>query len=507
MPNEFVIQAPTNSLQLNEKRQAEFTYSVFNASGRPLRAQAIIRTTPPGGESWFNLAPAERDFPISHSEQYKLQITVPPTVPAGTYTFALDMLWEGSGEPEQRTVAGQSVTFEVPKPQQRVIPWWVYALAGGGLLVIIAIVLIILLNRTVAVPDLTQMTADQAKAALERAGLTMKEPASEDYSDTVPAGLVIGYEPGLNEKVKPGTEITVTISLGEATFAVPEIANLSQTAAQSKLDTTCSPHPCFNVTVQREDSQAVGIDQAIRTVPAAGEKLAPGGNVTLVISNGFTYTFNNRVPTMDIFTYPATFTCNGKSPIWNIEPFPYTKIATPVPTAKPSVATPIPFVLKTAIVKDWFKLLNFCPDFIKGPDLILTDQIQNDVFYPGMIAIKFDLSEIATAGNLQKAVLTLYLKSLGKGTTNMDVYVSAATSDWSEKSGQPKCSTTRTHSVKVTTAGTAYNFDLQELLATDSQNIAKYGLCVLSTDEDLVTFGSSEGTASQRPTLSGIFRK
>ena len=215
MPNEFVIQAPTNSLQLNEQRQAEFTYNVFNASGRPLRAQAIIRTTPAGGEGWFTFAPAERDFPISHSEQYKLQISVPPTAAPGSYTFALDMLWEGSEEPEQRTVAGQSVTFEVPKPQAKGTPWWVYALAGGGLLVIIAVVVIVILsNRTVAVPDLSTMTADQAKAALERAGLKLNEKVNQESSDTVPAGLVISYEPGQGEQVKPGTVITLVISNG-----------------------------------------------------------------------------------------------------------------------------------------------------------------------------------------------------------------------------------------------------------------------------------------------------
>ncbi len=124
-----------------------------------------------------------------------------------------------------------------------------------------------------------------------------------------------------------------------------------------------------------------------------------------------------------------------------------------------------------------------------------------------MIAIKFDLSEIASAGSLEKATLRLYLKSLGSGTTDMDVYVSAATSAWDAKSGRPQCSTARTHSVKVKAANTFYNFDLQELLATNSRDIAQYGLCVLSTDEDLVTFSSSEDTASQRPLLSGIYRK
>ena len=386
MPNEFVIQAPTNSLQLNEKRQGEFTYNVFNASGRPLRAQAIIRTTPPGGEGWFTLAPAERDFPISHSEQYKLQITVPPTVPAGSYTFALDMLWEGAGEPEQRTVAGQSVTFEVPKPVNGHTPWWVYALAGGGLLVIIAIVVIVILsNRTVAVPNLAAMTADQAQTALEKAGLKMKEPVEEDYSDTVPAGLVISYDPGLDEDVKPGTEITVTISQGVAEFAVPGgLEKLSEEEARAKLDAVCSPQPCFNVTVKREDSQQMGIDLVLRTEPGEGEMLKRGADVTLVVSNGFTFSFKNRVATMDIFTYPATFTCGSKLPIWKLESIPYKIIATQVPEIKPT----------SPVIKDWFKILNFCPDFIKGSDLILTNQIQKDVFYPGMIAIRFDLSEI-----------------------------------------------------------------------------------------------------------------
>ena len=508
MPNEFVIQAPTNSLQLNEKRQAEFTYSVFNASGRPLRAQAIIRTTPPGGEGWFTLAPAERDFPISHSEQYKLQITVPPTAAAGTCTFAMDMLWEGSGEPEQRTVAGQSVTFEISKSAPKTRPWWIYALIGGGALLIIAIVVVVILsNRTVAVPDLAEMTADQAQAAIEKAGLKMKEPVSEDYSDTVPAGLVISYDPAVDEKVKPGSEVTVTISKGQAAFTIPGLANMSQADALAKLGAVCSPQPCFKVTVTREDSQQVGIDQAIRTQPAEGQKLAAGGNVTLVISSGFATPFSNRVAILDIFTYPSTFTCNGKLPIWQLEPFPYKIIATPEPTAVPASPTLAPFKLKTAVSKDWLKVLNFCPDFLKSTNLILTDQITGDVFYPGMIAIKFGLPEIATAGGLEKAVLKLYLSGLGSGTTNMDVYVSAATTDWNETSGPPKCSTTRTHSVKVTTPNTFYNFDLQELLATDARNIAQYGLCVLSTDEDLVTFASSKGPVGLQPVLSGVYRK
>ncbi len=432
---------------------------------------------------------------------------MPPTAAAGTCTFAMDMLWEGSGEPEQRTVAGQSVTFEIPKPIPP-RPWWIYALIGGGALLIIAIVVaVILINRTVAVPDLADMTADQAQAAIEKAGLKMKEPVSEDYSDTVPAGLVISYDPPLDEKVKPGSEVSVTISKGMATFTIPGLANMSQVDALAKLGAVCSPQPCFKVTVTREDSQTVGIDQAIRTQPAAGQKLAAGGNVTLVMSNGFATSFSKRVATMDIFTYPSTFTCNGKLPIWKLEPFPYTIIATPAPTPKPASPTPVPFTLKTAIFKDWFRILNFCPDFVKGPDLILTDQIQNDVFYPGMIAIKFSLPEISTAGGLEKAMLSLYLKSLGSGTTNMDVYVSAATTDWNETSAPPKCSTARTHSVKVTAPNKYYNFDLQELLATDSRNIAQYGLCVLSTDEDLVTFGSSEGAVGQQPVLSGVYRK
>ncbi len=221
-----------------------------------------------------------------------------------------------------------------------------------------------------------------------------------------------------------------------AEFTLPPVANMAQAAAVAKLEGVCSPHPCFNVTVKREDSQAVGIDQAIRSEPGEGAKLTRGADVTLVVSNGFTYTFNNRFPTLDIFTYPATFTCNGKAPIWKLEPIPYKIIATPVPTAKPSLSTKSPFILKTAIIKDWFKFLNFCPDFVSGPDLILTDQIQSDVFYPGMIAIKFDLSEIASAGSLEKATLRLYLKSLGSGTTDMDVYVSAATSAWDAKSGR-----------------------------------------------------------------------
>ncbi len=116
MPNEFVIQAPTNSLQLSEKRQAEFTYSVFNASGvhcAPRLSSAPLRRAAKAG-SVSRLPNAT--FPSLIRSSTACKTLCRPQFPAGTYTFALDMLWEGAGEPEQRTVAGSRSPLKCHSP-------------------------------------------------------------------------------------------------------------------------------------------------------------------------------------------------------------------------------------------------------------------------------------------------------------------------------------------------------------------------------------------------------
>ena len=66
----------------------------------------------------------------------------------------------------------------------------------------------------IEVPDLAGKTVDEAKEALEKLGLVLK--TEEEYSDDVDEGEIISQSVEAEEKADEGTEITITVSKGEA---------------------------------------------------------------------------------------------------------------------------------------------------------------------------------------------------------------------------------------------------------------------------------------------------
>lgn len=93
----------------------------------------------------------------------------------------------------------------------------------------------------VAVPDLLGKTVDEAKAALEAAGLKYDSERSSYRNSSVDAGIVIGYEKA-GEKVLPGTPIAVYISNGISdTATTTESTTESTTATTTATTTTEAP--------------------------------------------------------------------------------------------------------------------------------------------------------------------------------------------------------------------------------------------------------------------------
>lgn len=67
----------------------------------------------------------------------------------------------------------------------------------------------------VEVPDVTNMPLEEARAALEEAGLKLGENVSSSHHETIPEGNVIFMTVLPGEEVKEGYEIDVTVSLGQ----------------------------------------------------------------------------------------------------------------------------------------------------------------------------------------------------------------------------------------------------------------------------------------------------
>ena len=79
---------------------------------------------------------------------------------------------------------------------------------------------------TVEIPDVQGLSTKDAKKKLEDAGLEVT--SRQEFSDDVAEGLVFGTDPALGTGVATGSTVTMLISKGPNTVAVPGVVGLSQ---------------------------------------------------------------------------------------------------------------------------------------------------------------------------------------------------------------------------------------------------------------------------------------
>ena len=186
MPSLFAITVASNSVTLNAQRKAEAAFAVFNSSGRTVRGRAVLTPQEGAAPDWFSIAgEAERDFAPAGAAQYTVQIQVPPGTPPGEYSFRLDMV--NIANPDEDYTQGQGVSFGAPESSVPFcIPWWVYAAAGVvGVLVVVAVVILVTRNGDIPVPDVAELSAEEAINRLVEAGLQVSEVTEAEASDTV----------------------------------------------------------------------------------------------------------------------------------------------------------------------------------------------------------------------------------------------------------------------------------------------------------------------------------
>ncbi len=127
---------------------------------------------------------------------------------------------------------------------------------------------------TVAVPALSGTNAGSypgAQAALTAVGLSSTE--SQAFSDTVPAGAVIGTNPGAGFPAPIGNTVVVEVSKGPDLVAVPSVGGATVAAASAALSAAG-----FSVSgVNGNPTAAVS-----GTTPAAGTRAHRGAAVQIV---------------------------------------------------------------------------------------------------------------------------------------------------------------------------------------------------------------------------------
>jgi eukaryotic-like serine/threonine-protein kinase len=154
-------------------------------------------------------------------------------------------------------------------------------LAGLLLAGLVALALVLLLpsSTTVKVPNVVGQSEQSAAAALRRAGLN---PApSLAPSTTVATGLVIRERPSAGALVKKGARVSIVVSAGPASAALPNVEGLSARAAIAKLR-----KEGFRPSTKTEPSTTVAAGKVIATNPPAGTELQLGSPVSVLVSSG-----------------------------------------------------------------------------------------------------------------------------------------------------------------------------------------------------------------------------
>ncbi|MCP4123311.1 MAG: PASTA domain-containing protein, partial [Bacteroidetes bacterium] len=132
----------------------------------------------------------------------------------------------------------------------------------------------------VSVPDVSNITEDQAKTAIEDSELTVGKTIQE-YHSTITEGYVIRLEPAWGTQVKKGSSVNIVVSLGPETVIVPNVANMPVEAAKNLIESKG-----LIATTSYEYSDNVSPGNIIRQNPLAGYEVAKGSSVNIVVSQG-----------------------------------------------------------------------------------------------------------------------------------------------------------------------------------------------------------------------------
>ncbi len=200
--------------------------------------------------------------------------------PAQRYSSAAEMqvaLDAAEANPEIAGHTERYAAYEVPIEEPR-WKWW--ALGALAVLLVGFLIWFFFLRGDdgVRVPGVTGDQVTAATLELQRAGFDVDVERTENPA---PEGTVLEQDPRGGERAEEGSTVTLSVSLGPAPVAVPDVVGKTEQQARKKLRKAG-----FEVEVEERASDSVPAGRVIETDPAAGFEAAAGETVTLIVSRG-----------------------------------------------------------------------------------------------------------------------------------------------------------------------------------------------------------------------------
>nr|WP_304596398.1 PASTA domain-containing protein [Adlercreutzia caecimuris] len=132
-------------------------------------------------------------------------------------------------------------------------------------------------TELVQAPNVIGSTEEEAKSKLQAEGFGVD--VRHDYSDK-DKGTVFKQDP-LNDKVKPGSTVKITVSDGPEENEVPKVVELSKNEAKSRLRDNG-----FKMSVDGEEYSSAPAGQVIVQSPSPGATAPSGATISVIVSKG-----------------------------------------------------------------------------------------------------------------------------------------------------------------------------------------------------------------------------
>jgi serine/threonine-protein kinase len=132
--------------------------------------------------------------------------------------------------------------------------------------------------KDVGIPDVRGQSYESAASTLQAQGFAV---ARRNTESDQPAGIVISQDPSGNTFAPPNSTVTLTVSTGPATSAVPNVEGTDQQTARATLRDSQ-----FRVAAERQDTDDLSLDGiVISQNPEPGTQAKPGSTVTIVVGH------------------------------------------------------------------------------------------------------------------------------------------------------------------------------------------------------------------------------
>jgi beta-lactam-binding protein with PASTA domain/tRNA A-37 threonylcarbamoyl transferase component Bud32 len=131
--------------------------------------------------------------------------------------------------------------------------------------------------KTVAVPNVVGMSEAQATSTLQQAGFQVQ--STKASSDSTPQGDVSAQNPSAGTDAPKGSTVTITVSTGPSTTAVPDEVGQEKQVAMDDLKAKGFKVKAVNVAVSDPGQDNIVQDQD----PSAGTQAQPGSTVTIFV--------------------------------------------------------------------------------------------------------------------------------------------------------------------------------------------------------------------------------